>query len=268
MTGPRPTTLLKLGGSLITDKTRPEHVRDDHLRRLAREIAREHARMPGKLIVGHGAGSFGHVAARRHRIGDGSWDDRKRLGAATTQDRAAVLHRFVIQALIAAKAPAFSLPPSSYIVSDNGRPSKVAMEGLLGALESGLLPVVYGDVVTDTRLGASICSTEQVFLSLVLRLKRRGYPVERALWAGETGGIYDASGETIPRVDRSNLARIRLAVTGSRGTDVTGGMRLRLETTAGLARRGIASWIGDGRVRGRIGKALRGDPVPGTHVVP
>ena len=58
---------LKLGGSLITDKARPETPRLDVLRRLVNEIAEARQAAPTlRLLIGHGSGSFGHAAAARH----------------------------------------------------------------------------------------------------------------------------------------------------------------------------------------------------------
>ncbi len=268
MSAPAPLTLLKLGGSLITDKTGVEVVRERELRRLAREITRALPELPGGLLIGHGAGSFGHVAARKHGVGSGPLDARGLRGAARTQDRAAALHRLVVGALLEAGASPFSLAPSSFLTARAGRPRSMHLEPLGRALERGMLPVIYGDVVQDEAWGASICSTETLFLALVPRLLRRGHTVSRALWLGETEGIYDESGRTLPRLARKDLSRLGAAVGGSRGTDVTGGMAHRLDAAGRLAARGIPSLICDGRVKGRLGRALRGKDVPGTHVVP
>ena len=52
---------LKLGGSLITDKSRPQTARLDVLERLASEIAQAYHKHPDlSLVIGHGSGSFGH----------------------------------------------------------------------------------------------------------------------------------------------------------------------------------------------------------------
>ena len=69
------TIFLKLGGSLITDKTQVETVRADVLTRLAAEIAqarRENTAL--RLVLGHGSGSFGHVAAARRGTRQGVAD--------------------------------------------------------------------------------------------------------------------------------------------------------------------------------------------------
>ncbi|MFN3762874.1 MAG: hypothetical protein ACK4WK_06715, partial [Anaerolineae bacterium] len=55
---------LKLGGSLITDKSSPYTPRPEVIRRLAEEVREAlEARPDLELVVGHGSGSFGHAAA-------------------------------------------------------------------------------------------------------------------------------------------------------------------------------------------------------------
>jgi isopentenyl phosphate kinase len=259
-------TLIKLGGSLITDKRHPGRSRGPVIARLAGEIAAAAESHPGRLIVGHGSGSFGHPAAARHGVHHGVSGRRQLLGVAETQARAASLHRLVVDGLLAAGAAPFSLAPSSYMSSSAGRPVGLSLEPLLHALDQGLLPVTYGDVVLDRRQGAAICSTETVFHALVKALFRRGYRVARVLWLGETEGVYDGEGELVKAVTSANLTGALAATGAAAGTDVTGGMRHRLETAAALAGLGVDSWILNGLVPDRLERALTGRKVTGTHM--
>src|ERR1700712_1825421 len=104
--------LLKLGGSLITDKTRPEEPRLEVIVRLAGEIAHALKASPLRLIVGHGSGSFGHIAAQQSGIATGLRSAGQLPGVSRTQERAAALHRLMIAALIEAGALPFSIAPS------------------------------------------------------------------------------------------------------------------------------------------------------------
>jgi len=254
--------LLKLGGSLITDKTRPETPRPGTIRRLAAEVV-EALGGPGapRLVLGHGSGSFGHAAAARFGVYEG-------VGVSRVQERAAALHRRVLDALLAEGAAPFSIAPSSALVAAGGTPAHMEAEPLLLALEAGLLPVVYGDVVMDRERGATIASTEAVFLALVRELERREVPVARALWAGVTDGILTPAGERLDEVRSDDAALALAAAGGAAGTDVTGGMRHRLEAALDLARRGVPSLVFDATVSGRTAAALRGEDVPGTSVLP
>lgn len=223
------------------------------------------------LVIGHGSGSFGHVAASRVGMtGGGAGGDQSVVdadSATTVQHAAMTLHRIVVDAFHRAGAAPFSLPPSSWMVAENGEPVTANVEPIVRALALGAVPVVCGDVVLDRALGATICSTETVFRMLIDTLPRRQLSVARMYWLGETGGIYDPTGATIESVDGASFERVRGMIGGTDGTDVTGGMLLRLETARGLAKRGIESWIVDGTIPGLLAAALGGDHVPGTRVV-
>jgi len=235
--------------------------------RLAGEIARAARDSPFRLVVGHGSGSFGHVAARQSGIAAGLHSAEQLPGVSRTQERAAALHRIVIEALIEAGALPFSISPSSCVVSEAGRPAALAAEPLLLALDRGLLPVLYGDVVTDRAWGISIGSTEKLFVILARTLAEQGRTVRRALWLGETDGLYDAAGKTVPTLSAGDLDRAAAAIGAPSGTDVTGGMLHRVETALALARLGIPSRLANGLVPGLLERALRGEDVPGTEVL-
>ncbi len=263
----RPIVFLKLGGSLITDKARPGVARLTGIRRLARELATAARRSGGpRLLVGHGSGSFGHAAAARGGLTHGA-DARRSLAAvAHTQRRAADLHRIVVDALEDAGARPYSFAPSSFLLAASGQLTDVFADPIFEALERGLLPVVYGDVVLDRRRGAIVVSTEEVFLALAAEAAARGVPVTRAVWLGETDGVHNGHGRTIARMSASEAARTARRVTGASGVDVTGGMALRLAAAAKFARQGISSWIADGRKAGAIGGGLSGRSTGGTRV--
>jgi isopentenyl phosphate kinase len=246
---------------------RPETPRLEVISRLAGEIARTARAVPFRLIVGHGSGSFGHVAARQSGIAAGLHSAEQLPGVSRTQERAAALHRIVIEALVEASALPFSISPSSCVVSEAGHPAALAAEPLLLALDRGLLPVLYGDVVTDRAWGISICSTEKLFEILARTFSEQGRTVRRALWLGETDGLYDAAGKTVPTISAGDLDRAAEAIGAPSGTDVTGGMLHRVETALALARLGIPSRLANGLVPGLLERALRGEDVPGTEVL-
>lgn len=260
--------LVKLGGSLITDKRQDAHARHDVIQRLSEELASALGKAPRgcHVILGHGSGSFGHVAAHRYGLSERRLGDGPALAAAAVRGAAAQLHQIVTGALVEAGVPAWSWAPSNVMVAARGRPATANVEPLLAALDAGFVPVTYGDVVADRAWRASICSTEQVLLYLVRRLLKRGLGVRRVLWLGDTEGIYDQEGKSLEEVNEHNAGWVRGLVGGSAGTDVTGGMLLRLRTARNLARLGVESWIVDGRREGLLASGLEGGSLPGTKV--
>ncbi len=211
---------LKLGGSLITDKTGVEVVRPDVLNRLADEIAQAKANNSDlRLLVGHGGGSFGHVAAARHNTRQGVQTAEQWHSFAEVHAAMARLNRLVVEALLAAGVPALSLQPSALARCENGRIITIDAASIQAALDAGLVPVIYGDVAFDASRGGTIISTEEIMAALVEDL--------RPLWlllAGVTDGVLDEAGQLIPVITPVNIPQIEAALGGSHGTDVTGGM--------------------------------------------
>lgn len=261
---PRPILLVKLGGSLITDKTRPGRARKDVIKRLAKDIAGL-AKSKGApaLIVGHGSGSFGHVAAKKGGLKTHANKRTAPEAIARTQRRAAELHALVIAALEDAGARPFSLAPSSFMTAKNGNATIRDGTAIFLALDAGLVPIVYGDVILDKSRGATIASTENVLLAIADDAKARRRRIAGAVWLGQTDGVLASDGATIGNLSPAAATRLARSVNGAAGTDVTGGMSLRLQAAAALARRGIASIIVDGRRPGALA-AWKSDRIQGS----
>lgn len=257
---------VKLGGSLITDKTQPFTVREEVIARLSREIAESWDAHEGRIVIGHGSGSFGHVAAERSGLLDDDSETSMAEGVSRTQRAAHALHRRVIDALRDAGVPVFSFAPSSAFVASAGEPAQVQVEPVRRALELGAVPVTFGDVVMDRERGATICSTDTVFRALINKLSAQGVQTRRVLWFGDTEGVYDADGETIQALPLDRIDSLLKDVEAPSGTDVTGGMGHRLRVARALAHRGTPSLIASGLHAGRLREALRGQTVPGTTV--
>jgi isopentenyl phosphate kinase len=268
MSKPHEVALIKLGGSLITDKTRPETARLEVIERLAGELAETVAASSMPLIVGHGSGSFGHVAASAAGIHRGVQDRSQLSGVGATQGQAFKLHRLVVTALREAGLPAFSVVPSSCIVAEAGQPERLWLEPLMAVLQLGMVPVVFGDVLMDRQWGASICSTESVFLALMPALGSQGVFVRRVVWLGGTDGVLDEDGKAIAEIGLSEIDGMLAELKGAAGTDVTGGIRHRLEAAGAMARHGVASWIGDGGRVGALRQGIEDSADHGTRILP
>lgn len=228
---------LKLGGSLITDKTAPQALRADVLARLAREISDARRASPGlRLLIGHGSGSFGHVTASRYGTRAGVRTAEEWRGYAETAIVAAELNRLVVDALWAAGVPALRFQPSASALCHDGELRSMAERPLVAALEHGLVPVVYGDVALDEVRGGTIISTEEIFAYLAPRMRPA-----RILLLGEVEGVLTADpatgvrGDVIPVITAGTLAGVEEALGGSRGVDVTGGMIAKVREGLALA---------------------------------
>ncbi|MCB0200024.1 MAG: isopentenyl phosphate kinase family protein [Anaerolineae bacterium] len=221
-----PVVFLKLGGSLITDKTRPETARLDVLDQLAGELQSARTQAPHlRILLGHGSGSFGHVAADRHGTRRGVNGAAGWLGFAEVADAAARLNRIVAGQLLAAGVPVWSIQPSASAHCEDGRLVDWQSDIVELALERGLLPLVYGDTVLDGVRGGTIASTEELFGWLLPRL----LPV-RIVLAGIVDGVFDSDplrnpdAALLPVITPATLPGYVDRLGRSHGVDVTGGM--------------------------------------------
>ncbi len=224
------TIFLKLGGSLITDKTQAESVRYDVLERVALEIKSALEYNPQlRLVLGHGSGSFGHVVASKYGTRNGVHTPEEWAGFAEVSVTAARLNKIVVEALQAVGVPALTLQPSAPVVSRGVKIEQIAHRPVQMALNAGLVPVIHGDVAFDEQQGGTIISTEEVMMALADSLEPSWL-----LLAGETVGVYDDAKQLIPLISEENFESIRGALGGSRGTDVTGGMIAKVQSMLSL----------------------------------
>lgn len=221
-------TLLKLGGSLITDKTHPRTLRPDTLARLADEIASALQERPAmRLVIGHGAGSFAHVSAKIHDTRMGVSTETQWRGFAEVWWDAATLNRLVMEALLGTGLPAIAFPPSASVIAQDGEVARWDLGPLNAAQEAGLLPVIHGDVIFDIQRGGTILSTEDLFFHLA-----RQFQTRRMLLAGIEPGVwadYPGRSRIIPKITPETLEEAAPALSGSVSTDVTGGMESKVK---------------------------------------
>ena len=117
--------ILKIGGSILTKKdARESEVDSVNLKRIALEIKKSLDNSSKELVIVHGAGSFGHPPAKKHRIGeefDESQYPQKRLGFCEIQNEVKKLNMFICEAFIEEGLPVVAIPASSFMTATNKR---------------------------------------------------------------------------------------------------------------------------------------------------
>ena len=112
--------------------------------------------------------SFPHQPAHDYSVHKGVMGADSLTGISLVQDAASRLNRIVVNALISAGEHAVSIQPSASLYTKKGKVVDWYTKPLEMALEQGMLPVPYGDVVFDSENGCSIVSTE-VLLGVLAR---------------------------------------------------------------------------------------------------
>ncbi len=270
---------LKLGGSLITDKTRPYTPLLDVMDDLALQIVTALASQPDlRLVVGHGAGSFGHVAASEYKTRDGypnpsPLTHRERdatefnywKGFAEVWYQASTLNRYVMEALHKAGLRTIALPPSGSVIASDGQVAVWETTPIRMALAAGMVPVIFGDVVFDEVRGGTILSTENLFSYLVKALAP-----DRVLLAGLEEAVWEdfpARTRRIEQITPQSFEDIKHGVSGSAAADVTGGMEAKVKEMLDLVQQnpGLKIQIFSGTQPGNLVRALMGEPL-GTEI--
>jgi isopentenyl phosphate kinase len=264
---PEPNRLhfLKLGGSLITDKNLPHTHRPVALSRLAAEIKSAREQDPSlRIVLGHGSGSFGHVAGKKYDTRKGVRTTGEWRGFVEVWWEAIHLNRYVMDAMQVAGLPAISFPPVASVTARDGLVLSWDLSPLSQALQAGLLPVVFGDVVFDLQRGGTILSTEDLFAHLVLHLPQAaGFSLGRVLLAGIEAGVwadFPACTRLIEVITPQSYPDLSVSVGDSHAADVTGGMATKVQHSLNLAQEmpGLEVWIFSGETPGAVEKALLG----------
>jgi isopentenyl phosphate kinase len=253
---------LKLGGSLITDKTVPFTPRTEKIAEIASDIAgamRTHPEL--SLVLGHGSGSFGHTAGRKHGTRQGVRTAEEWSGFAEVWYQASELNRHVMSALTSAGIAAVAFAPVASVLARDGKVARWDLEPLRRALDAGILPVVYGDVAFDEVRGGTILSTEDLFDYLARLLNPRWIllaGLEEGVWAD-----FPVRKEIAAKITPESYAGIKQRVGAGLGQDVTGGMESKVELMIELVRSmpGIRAQIFSGEKSGNLTKALEGETV-------
>jgi len=253
-------SLVKLGGSLITDKSKPFTERREVIDRLSREIFEARKESGIRVIVGHGGGSYPHKPASEYKTHEGIVSPDSWKGFSIVQNAAAMLNRIVTQSLIDAGERAVSIQPSVSCIAEGKRIVEWYTEPIEKMLGSGLLPVVYGDAGLDLKQGMCILSTEEVLGFLAKRLDGK-----RIIMCGKLDGVL-ADGKVVPEITQENYPDVREHLTGSDGIDVTGGMVHKIEQSLEFAKKGIVVEIINGEKPGFLKRSLLGETGLGTII--
>lgn len=253
--------LIKLGGSVITDKSKPYTARISVIKQLAKEIHLFHQDSPEtRIIVGHGGGSFPHVSAAKYQTQKGFIGPDSVRGLAIVQNDAARLNRIITQSLLDAGESAMSMQPSSFCIAKSDCISKSFLKPIKKMLENNMIPVPYGDVAIDVVKGCCILSTEEILNHLAKKFNGK-----KVIEVGKTP-VLDMNKQPVAEITENNFESIKPALTGSDGVaDVTGGMLLKVQMALECARKGIETYIIDGTKKDNLLRALKGEN-PGTRI--
>lgn len=244
--------ILKIGGSAITEKGSISRAREAEIERISGEIAAFKKDSDSKLILVHGAGSFGHPQAMKYRLSE-QFDAQ---GVYLTHASVKVLNSKVVESLNNAGVHALPVHPLSSCLLDNGKIIDFQLGQIRVMLEKGIIPVLHGDVVMDKSAGASVLSGDRIISHLAISLNAS------QIGAGsDVDGVFDDKDAIIKKITQFNFVDLKKNIKGSGSTDVTGGMLGKVSELLELANKGISSRIFNASRKGGVSRFLYGEDI-------
>ncbi|MDD1771642.1 MAG: isopentenyl phosphate kinase family protein [Methanomassiliicoccales archaeon] len=253
--------LVKLGGSVITDKGRYRTFDRDTAVRLAKEIAASGE----SVVLVHGAGSFGHVLAKEHSLHLGITQSSQLMGAAMVMSDVRELDLEMSRCLTEAGLSIVPLPPASCAEMSGGDLHMLDAERFRRYLELDMVPMTFGDVVWDRRRGLSICSGDQLMMRLAKELRP-----DKVIFVTDVDGVFTADPnldpkatlvETVDRMVLDSLPRTE------RNVDVTGSIFAKISYMIEMADLTDECLVLNGKVPGRLEAALKGEDIVASKVI-
>jgi len=249
---------IKIGGSLITKK-KPYTLNLKKIREIAKEIVNLRKKYKVKVLIGNGAGSFAHVSAKKFKTKEGYILKESKIGHCVVEDDASTLNRIFVKELIRAGERAISVQPSAFLFAKNDKIKSYFLDPIKFYLKEDLVPVVYGDVISDEKKGCTILSTEEIFKFLAKKLRPK-----KIFLLSNVEGVLDEKGKLIPQIKKRDFQKIKKFLKGAEKIDVTGGMLHKVKVAIEMAKLGCQVFILEGK-KGNLERLMKGEKI-GTKI--
>jgi len=253
--------IIKIGGSIITNKAKQNSFKKDILDKLAKQIKKSKK----EVILIHGAGSFGHILAKKYNLNEGFKKNNQLYGFSLTHAMVQKLNLLVLNSLHENGISAVSLPPHNILKLKNHKFFSFNHQIFIDYLKIGITPVTFGDVVLDEKLGFSICSGD-----LLMQILSDCFKPEKTIFIIDEDGLYSSNpkinknAEFIDSVAIEKLKKFSAAL--DKHDDVTGGMGGKIETIKNIAKLGIDTVLLNGNKPDRLFKVLNGKDTISTTI--
>ena len=258
-------TIVKLGGSAITDKSRPCTPNLQLIHRAADELA--HYR--GDLVLLHGGGSYAHPLALSSSLKDGFVRKSQLNAVSEIELQLDELTRIVGVSLLLRNRPFVPIKAMSCMRLRSGHLSNSFLQPLVSALKLGLTPLMHGDIAFDENRGFGILSADRIASLLASKL-----PVSRVLFGSDVDGVYTENPKTskeaefVETVTHENYKSVLMRVRKTSGVDASGGMFGKVVEAIHLARKGCESHIFNLTRESTLRDLLGRSKLHGTRFVP
>ena len=255
--------VIKLGGSVITDKKKEKSFKKKTVARLGKEIVKALSEKEFDLIIVHGGGAYGHMSAEKYGLST-SGVSGNQVGAEETNKEMDELVSLVISTLKESDLKVIPIRPDTKV--DSGGIVSMDLSEFNEVIKSGKVPVIGGFVARDVSGGYRILSGDTLVPYLAKEFK-----AGLVIVGSDVDGIYadnpltNKNAKLIPKINHNNVNSFNIGDSG--GVDVSGGMRKKVDELLELAKYGVESQIINLNKEGLLRNALNDVSVIGTKIV-
>lgn len=247
------TKILKLGGSVITDKSSPVGIARENV---IDNIAKQIALCSHPIILTHGTGSFGHPLYHAYNLEH----EFNLAGTIKVYKAEKQLNNIVMESLHEHGIKAICIDPMYNIICENGRIKNMPVELIEQLIAQGFVPVLFGTMVIDTKRKAYGLSSDQITMYLAEQLQ-----IPDIGFGSSEYGVYDEYGDVIPEINPVNFEELSKIIGGSEHVDVSGGMLGKVKEA--LEANGLKSLIFNAAQKDSVSRFLHNDKPTGTGIV-
>ena len=240
--------LIKLGGSIITNKEKPLSARRKTIDNILNQIKR--IREP--MILVHGGGSYGHYWSVKYDMHTkpAKYDMR---GVSIVKNSMIDLNKIILDSAVKNRINAYCLPPTDFM--NGNKPIKNKILTINEIAKSGLTPVTYGDALWFGQKKSYILSGDIIMTMIGKILKPR-----LSVFVLDVDGVY--SNTKSKKLIRD--FKKEKPIISKNKIDVTGGMTRKITEATNMSKSGLKVFFVNGNKPKRILDAVSGKKFEGT----
>jgi len=269
------TTIIKLGGSVITYKDKPnfplnytefkfsadEYIRKDVLNRLTMEIANATKENSTGFAVVNGAGPFGHQLVHAYLEG-------KKIAPVFIDYSVKHLNSNVLEY---AKSHGLNLEPihpiSTFTCDEKNSYNPDVFCKIADMLKTNISS--YGSIVPTVNYAGRLGNYEVISGDNLVNILAKNLNANNVIAVTDVDGIYDCNPKTNSSARMIKCVDASAIFIGDMNCiDVTSGICGKLEQLSPLSKKGVKCQIINGLVPGNLENAILGDESIGTIIPP
>ena len=240
--------LIKLGGSIITNKERPLSARRKTIENILKQIKKINE---PKIIV-HGGGSYGHYWSVKYDMHTkpAKYDAR---GVAIVKNSMIELNKIILDIAVKNRINAYCLPPTDFMNGNRSIKNKILTMNDIS--KSGLIPITFGDALWFGQKKSYILSGDVIMTTIAKVLKPR-----LSVFVLNVDGVY-SNLKTKKLIYDFKKEKPTISINKM---DVTGGMTRKIAEAVKISRSGLNVFFTNGNKPQRITDAVTGKKFEGT----